>query len=89
MQVELFSGEVVQVPKKKPRKSVVAHAKLIELYGAVDNKCKNCQFLRRRHYSKTYSKCERSGLMGATSNHDWSMYWQACGLFIQDPNMLP
>ncbi len=82
---DLFGNEIIphQEIKTENRASVIAHKKLIQVYGETSGKkCKACDLLRRKRWDKAYFKCAlfRNTNSPAT---DWRVGWQACGKFIE------
>lgn len=50
--------------------------------GPKDERCKACKYLRVKHFSKTYFKCEwRGDSNGPGTDHRAN--WPACGKFIK------
>jgi hypothetical protein len=79
---EIKTKDLVTSSKGGTRRSVLAHRAFTNLYGKTEGKkCHECKHFFFNSYSRKYPKCALSGLMGATSNHDWSSWWQACGKF--------
>jgi hypothetical protein len=84
---DLFGFEFREPEKKKLNHSAkVAHLKLIVWHGeSVGNKCKNCDHLVRKDFSKVYYKCSKFRQSGSLSS-DWRVNWKACGLFKNSSN---
>lgn len=82
--VDLFGSPVLPVVSKAEYNLIGkrAHAHLIAVYGSVDDKCKNCNHLRRYQYSKAFYKCGIADPGSKTGpSGDWRANYQACGKF--------
>jgi hypothetical protein len=56
----------------------------VRLYGdgPAEAKCKQCRLFVRKHFSKTYFKCElRGNTNGPATDHRAN--WPACGRFVK------
>lgn len=84
MDKDLFGNDIVKKEevRDKPNKSaVIAHQTLMNAYGVSEgNKCKDCVFLLKKSFSKTYYKCSKFNTSSSESS-DWRINWPACGLF--------
>lgn len=80
---DLFGFVVPEPAKKKGNsKAIDLHAQLVSLYGASENKCKNCKHFVVKQYAGTYFKCAKAGNINSSSAAtDWRANWPACGLF--------
>jgi hypothetical protein len=49
-------------------------------HGPEGQTCRNCAFLERHTYAKTYLKCRRYNVTSSEAT-DWRAKWPACGAF--------
>lgn len=70
-----------ELPKRKLNQMAVdKHAKLLKLYGEVNQECGDCIHLKRFRRVERWAKCEKSGPTGSNAS-DWRTHWKACGAF--------
>jgi len=54
---------------------------MLKLYGAKEgHTCKTCRHPIRKHYAKTYYKCDQTKMTNGTGT-DWRVSLPACGLY--------
>lgn len=83
MDKDLFGHDIPEEQKQKENsRADQSHKKLIAIYGAVENKCKNCKHFLVKEYAGRYFKCLIAN-PHPTGNPktDWRANWQACGKF--------
>lgn len=81
---DLFGIEVVPVSTRKAENQTakVKHQQLINLYGQVNDSCKNCKNFYVKQYSGRYFKCKMADPeLSSGPAGDWRANWKACGKF--------
>jgi hypothetical protein len=77
-QLSLIPGVEPPVEKSKTLRRIVCMHKR---FGVVDDrKCKDCAFLIKQGYNRSYYKCIKYGDTRSEAT-DWRLGWTACGLW--------
>lgn len=76
-QMELDLGIPIDESKIDPNPMVRTYG-----YGPKDKRCKHCQYLFYKQFSKKYWKCAlRQNTNGPATDH--RINWRACGKFLE------
>lgn len=94
--VDLFGNELVPEPPKvvggmaRNKDGSYVNNPMVKTHGSGPDgaRCKQCQHLVAKHYSKVYYKCElRAGTVHkASPASDHRTNWPACSKFASDKN---
>lgn len=67
--------------EKERRRLQAMHAR--HGHGPEGRTCRDCMFLERHRFNKTYLKCRRYNVTSSEAT-DWRASWPACGAFQRE-----